>query len=166
MGGWWRLDEVIKPSLQLVCDRAQGVVPVAPTPIEVEAYDSDHEASDQVAIEPRRSTRICTTPEWYGNPVLDIMLLDNTEPTSYGEAMVGPYSDKWLEAMKSEIGSMYHNKTWTLVDLPDDRQAIEINGSLRRRRTWTVMSPSVKLDLWRRVFHKFKELTTMRFSHP
>ena len=166
MGGWWRLDEVIEPSLQLVCGRAQEVVPVAPTPIEVEAYDIDHEASDQVAIEPRRSTRICTTPEWYGNPVLDIMLLDNTEPTSYGEAMVGPYSDKWLEAMKSEIGSMYQNKAWTLVDLPDDRQAIEINGSLRRRRTWTVMSPSMKLDLWRRVFHKFKELTTMRFSHP
>ena len=100
------------------------------------------------------------------NPVLEVMLLDNNEPTSYGEAMVGPYSDKWLEAMKSEIGSMYQNKAWTLVDLPDDRQAIEINGSLRRRRTWTVMSPSMKLDLWRRVFHKFKELTTMRFSHP
>ena len=80
------------------------------------------------------------------------MLLDNTEPTSYGEAMVGPYSDKWLEAMKSEIGSMYQNKAWTLVDLPDDRQAIEINGSLRRRRTWTVMLPSMKLDLRQRVF--------------
>ena len=39
--------------------------------------------------------------------------------------MVGPYSDKWLEAMKSEIGSIYQNKVWTLVDLPDDRQAIE-----------------------------------------
>ena len=99
MGGWWRLDEVIEPSLQLVCGRAQKVVPVAPTPIEVEAYDSDHEASDQVAIEPRRSTRICTTPEWYGNPVLEVMLLDNNEPTSYGEAMVGPDSDKWLEAI-------------------------------------------------------------------
>ena len=152
MGGWWRLDKVIEPSLQLVCSRAQEVVPVAPTPIEVEAYDSDHETSDQVTTKPRRSTRICTTPEWYGNPVLDIMLLDNTEPTSYGEAMVGPYSDKWLEAMKSEIGSMYQNKAWTLVDLPDDRQAIEINGSLRRRRTWMVMSPSMKLDLWRKVF--------------
>ena len=33
MGGWWRLDEVIEVE----------VVPVAPTPIEVEAYDSDHE---------------------------------------------------------------------------------------------------------------------------
>ena len=82
------------------------------------------------------------------------MLLDNDEPMSYGEAMVGPYSDKWLEAMKSEIGSMYQNKAWTLVDLPDDRQAIEINGSLRRRRTWTVMSPSMKLDLWRSVFRQ------------
>ena len=53
------------------------------------------------------------------------MLLDNNEPTSYGEAMVGPNSDKWLEAMKSEIVSIYQNKAWTLVDLPDDRQAIE-----------------------------------------
>ena len=114
---------------------------MSPTSVEEEVNDSDHEASDQVAIEPRRSTRICTTPEWYGNPVLDIMLLDNNEPTSYGEAMGGPYSDKWLEALKSEIGSIYQNKVWTLVDLPDDRQAIEINGSLRRRRTWMVMSP-------------------------
>ena len=69
MGGWLRLDEVVEPSLQLVCSRAQEVVPVAPTPIEVEAYDSDHEASDQVAIEHGRSTRICTTPEWYDNPI-------------------------------------------------------------------------------------------------
>ena len=166
MGGWWRLDEVIEPSLQLVCSRAHVVVPVAPTPTEVEAYDSDHETSDQVTTEPRRMTRMRTTSEWYGDPVLKVMLLDNNEPTSYGEAMVGPDFDKWLEAMKSEIGSMYQNKAWTLVDLPDDQQAIEINGSLRRRRMWTVMSPSMKLDLWRRVFHKFKELTTTRFSPP
>ena len=42
------LDEVIEPSLQPVCSRAQEVVPVAPTPIEVEADDSDHETLDQV----------------------------------------------------------------------------------------------------------------------
>ena len=53
------------------------------------------------------------------------MLLDNNEPTSYGEAMVGPYSNKWLEATKSEIGSMYQNKAWTLVNLPVERRAIE-----------------------------------------
>ena len=53
------------------------------------------------------------------------MLLDQGEPTNYEEAMMSPDSDKWLEAMKSEIESMYENKVWTLVDLPDDRRAIE-----------------------------------------
>ena len=110
MGGWWRLDEVVAPSHQLVCSRAQEVVPVAPTPIEVEVDDSDHETSDQVTTEPRRVTRMRTSSEWYSNHVLKVMLLDNNEPTSYGEAMVGPNSDKWLEAIKSEIGSMYENK--------------------------------------------------------
>ena len=68
-----------------------------------------------------RSTRTRSTPEWYGNPVLEIMLLDNGEPSNYEEAMAGPDADKWLEAMKSEIGSMYDNEVWTLTDLPDDR---------------------------------------------
>ena len=74
---------------------------------------------------PRRSTRVRSTLECYGNPVLEIMLLDHDEPTNYEEAMMSPDSAKWLEAMKSEMGSMYENKVWTLVDLPDDRQAIE-----------------------------------------
>ena len=93
-----------------MCSRAQEVVPMAPTPIEVEADDSDHEASDQVTTEPRRTTRTRTASEWYGNHVLEVMLLDNNEPTSYGEAMVGPDSDKWLKAIKPERGSMYENK--------------------------------------------------------
>ena len=38
------------------------------------------------------------------------MLLDNNEPTSYGEVMVGLDFEEWLEAMKSERGSMYKRK--------------------------------------------------------
>ena len=67
------------------------------------------------------------------------MLLDNDEPTSYEEAMMSPDSTKWLEAMKSEMGSMYENKVWTLVDLPDDRKPLRINGSLRIRLTLMVI---------------------------
>ena len=66
-----------------------------------------------------------SAPKWYGNPVLEVMLLDHDEPTNYEEAMMSPDSAKWLEAMKSEMGSMYENKVWTLVDLPDDWQDIE-----------------------------------------
>src|SRR3954466_16327542 len=39
--------------------------------------------------------------------------------------MEGPESKKWLEAMKSEIDSMYTNKVWTLVDIPEDHRAVE-----------------------------------------
>ena len=34
----------------------------------------------------------------------------NSEPTNYEEAMMSPDSEKWLEAIKFERGSMYENK--------------------------------------------------------
>ena len=68
-----------------------------------EVNDDDHEASDQVTTELRRSTRAQSAPEWYGNPVLEVMLLDHDKPTNYEEAMMSPDSAKWLEAMKSKI---------------------------------------------------------------
>ena len=81
-----------------------------PTPVSEEVNDDDHETLDQVVTEPRWSTRVRFAPEWYDNPVLEVMLLDHDEPTNYEEAMVIPDSAKWLEAMKSEMGSMYENK--------------------------------------------------------
>ena len=44
-----------------------------------------------------------SAPEWYGNPILEVMLLDRGEPTNYEEAMMSPDSARWLEAIKSEI---------------------------------------------------------------
>jgi hypothetical protein len=35
--------------------------------------------------------------------------LDNDEPMTYTEAMMGPNSEKWLGAMESEIESMHDN---------------------------------------------------------
>ena len=80
------------------------------------------------------------------------MLLDHDEPTNYEEAMMSLDSTKWLEAMKSEMGSMYEKKVWTLVDLPDDQQAIKINGSSRGRRTVIVVLLSAKLELSQKRF--------------
>ena len=68
-----------------------------PTPISEKAND-DYETSDQVTTEPC-TTRARSAPEWYGNPVLEVMLLDLDEPTNYEEAMMSPDFDKWLEAM-------------------------------------------------------------------
>ena len=70
---WEELDEVIVPSPLLESSSSQKSVPVIPTPISEEANDDDHETSDQVTIEPRRSSRVWSAPEWYGNPVLEVM---------------------------------------------------------------------------------------------
>jgi hypothetical protein len=46
----------------------------------------------------------------------DILLLDNDEPMTYTEEMMGPDSKKWFGAMESEIQSMHDNHVWNLVD--------------------------------------------------
>ncbi len=88
------LDEVIVPSPELESSSSQKLVLVIPTPISEEANDYDHETSYQVTTEPRRSTRVRSALEWYGNSVLEVMLLDHDEPTNYEEAMTSPDSAK------------------------------------------------------------------------
>ena len=127
------LDEVIEPYLGVESSAAPEDVFVPPAPIGEEAHDGDHETSNEVTIESRRSTRVRTTPDWY-DPALNVMLVDNTDdPVTYEEAMVSPDSDKWLEAMKSEMGSMYENQVWTLVDLSDGRKAVENKWIFKRK---------------------------------
>src|SRR3954463_12034660 len=80
------LDEVLP--LENQSSAAQENVPVVPAPIQEEVNDNDQDTSDQAPAELRRSTRTRSAPEWYGNPVLEIMLLDNGEPSNYEEAIV------------------------------------------------------------------------------
>ena len=89
-----------------------------------EEDDNDH---DNHTEEPtlRRSTRVRNATEFYGQLVNAVMLGEHDEPANYKEAVEGPESEKWLEAMRSEIDSMYANKVWTLVDIPEDRKAVE-----------------------------------------
>ncbi|PKI70722.1 hypothetical protein CRG98_008955 [Punica granatum] len=78
--------------------------------------------SRRVTQEPCRSGRIRHEPERYGLLVTqdnDVFLIDNDKPTTYAKAVTGPDSEKWLEAMRSEIESMYTNQVWTLVDPPE-----------------------------------------------
>ena len=97
------LDEVTVPAPLLESSSSQKPVSATPTPISKEVNDDDHETSDQVITEPRRSTRVRSAPEWFGNPILEVMLLDHDEPTNYEEAMMSLDSAKWLEAMKSKM---------------------------------------------------------------
>src|ERR1043165_1279416 len=85
----------------------------------------DYDQDEEDPIVPRRSSRARVKTQFYGQLVNAVMLNEPDEPANYKEAMEGPESEKWLEAMKSEIDSMYANKVWTLVDIPEDRKAVE-----------------------------------------
>ena len=84
-------------------------------------------------------------------------MLDHDELTNYEEAMMSPDSAKWLKAMKSEMGSMYENKVWTLVKFPDDRQAILYKWIFKRK---TDVDSSVTIYKARLVAKRF--LTSSR----
>ena len=74
--------------------------------------------------------------------------------------MVGPDSDEWLEAIKSEKGSM------TLEEILDGRKAVGYRWILKGRQTMMVSIAIKKARLVVNMFSdKFKELTTMRLSH-
>ncbi|KAK8506959.1 hypothetical protein V6N12_009270 [Hibiscus sabdariffa] len=70
----------------------------------------------------RRSTRERHEHERYGFLVTthgDVILVDQDEPKTYQEAVSSPDSEKWLEAMRSEMDSMSENQVWTLVEPPE-----------------------------------------------
>src|SRR3954467_5015043 len=55
------LDEVVEPSLELESSAVPKDVLVPPSPTREETNDNDHEILNEVATEPRRSTRTRTT---------------------------------------------------------------------------------------------------------
>ncbi|KAI5442786.1 hypothetical protein KIW84_011708 [Lathyrus oleraceus] len=89
--------------------------------LEQETQEVVEEQPAQVEQDQRRSSRIRQLLERYGYLITDqgdVLLMDQDEPVTYQEAITGPKSEKWLEAMKSEMDSMYTNQVWTLVEPP------------------------------------------------
>src|SRR6266496_1924355 len=74
---------------------------------------------------------------------------------------MGPDSTKWLEAMKFEIGSMYKNKVLSLVDLANDRQAIENKWIFKRK---TDADSSVTIYKARIVAKGFQEVQSVDYD--
>ena len=60
---------------------------------------------------------------------------------------------------------MYENKVWTLVDLPDDQQAIKNKWIFKRKTDADSVTIYKARIVAKRFSTKFKVLTTMRFSH-
>ncbi|KAK9024881.1 hypothetical protein V6N11_064787 [Hibiscus sabdariffa] len=126
---------------------------VEETPQVVEGNSTDLETQPL-----RRSTRERHEPERYGFPVTthgDVILVDQDEPKTYQEAVSSPDSEKWLEAMRSEMDSMSENQVWTLVELPEGIKPIGCKWVFKKK---TDMDGNVQTYKGRLVAKGFRQI--------
>ena len=91
----------------------------------------------------------------------DVLIVDQSEPTSYQEAINSHDSEKWLEAMKSEMQSMYDNQVWTLIDPIDGLKTIGCKWIFKKK---TNMDGNVHTFKARLVAKGFKQIHGIDFD--
>ena len=64
------------------------------------------------------------------------LLFDNDEPTTCKEAMMGPDSVKWLEAIKSVIVPYTRNQVLNLEDPPERCKNLSVVFGSIKKQTW------------------------------
>ncbi|WVZ90252.1 hypothetical protein U9M48_036568 [Paspalum notatum var. saurae] len=107
-----------------------------PTDFQQDELSVEHSVATPLA--PRRSQRAHRAPDRYMFLTMgqhDVLLLDNDEPKTYKEAVMGPDFEKWLEAMRSELKSMADNQVWNLVEPLDQckwvfKKKIDADGNV------------------------------------
>ncbi|KAK8600793.1 hypothetical protein V6N12_050641 [Hibiscus sabdariffa] len=77
------------------------------------------------------------------------------EPKTYQEAVSCPDSEKWLEAMRSEMDSMSNNQVWTLVEPPEEIKPIGCKWVFKKK---TDMDGNVQTYKGRLVAKGFRQI--------
>ena len=111
----------------------------------------EESVQEKVNTQIRRSTRISRPPERYVGHIdqggYKIYLMSDEDPKTYEEAIANIDSKKWLDAMQSEMDSMYHNQVWTLVDAPEGIVLIGYKWVFKRKTGVTGEVESYKARL-------------------
>ncbi|KAK8556166.1 hypothetical protein V6N13_064247 [Hibiscus sabdariffa] len=138
------LEEVQQQVIEPEVERISQAVEENPTDLETQPL--------------RRSTRERHEPERYGFLVTthgDVILVDQDEPKTYQEAVASPDSEKWLEAMRSEMDSMSENQVWTLVEPPEGIKPIGCKWVFKKK---TDMDGNVQTYKGRLVAKGFRQI--------
>ncbi|GJR85509.1 putative reverse transcriptase domain-containing protein [Tanacetum coccineum] len=94
-----------------------------------------------------KSARIPPAPDRYGYyvDIEEYELGDLYEPRNYKVALADPESDKWLEAMNTEMQSIKDNQVWILVELhPNGRNV----GNIRAIRILLAIAAFYDYEIW------------------
>jgi Reverse transcriptase (RNA-dependent DNA polymerase) len=123
-----------EPNPQIVVEEI--LVPSSSTSTQVETELNMHtdvaevrQSEEQVL---RRSHRTVCAPERYMG-LHEVSVFDAEDPLTYAEAEDRPDSDKWPEAMRSEIQSIYDNTVWNQVAPPAGVKSIANKWIFKRK---------------------------------
>ena len=94
-----------------------------PDTLEVGTSDQPGVDNDETIPSVRKSTRVRTEPERYGF-LIDGCFVVTEEPINYRDASTGSESVKWIQAMNTEMQSMFDNQVWELVELPPNCKTV------------------------------------------
>lgn len=78
---------------------------------------------------PKRSTRKAA-PRKLDN-YITYLASSSTEPKTWKKVLQGCDTNKWKEAMDAEIHSLHKNRTWTLIDLPENKKLVDMKWIFR-----------------------------------
>ena len=92
-------------------------------PLEFFDYHEETQNEDPTDETPNRPMRTRKKPEWYGIANM-VDVAAEYEPKTYKQAMRSQHAVRWKSAMQEEYESLMKHNTWTLVDLPEDRNLV------------------------------------------
>ena len=124
------LAEMIEPVIEQPMDENRDDVVVSDTP-----QDITHEMTS--TQEPCRSGRIVRPPIRFialGETYETISEEVKTNPYTYEEAINDKDAHHWVNAMKSELDSMYSNQVWDLVKAPNGIKPIGCKWVYKRKK--------------------------------
>ena len=113
-----------------------------------------------ITLNLRRFSRVSHPPKRYSflHNVQELhvdeesIYVDN--PTTYKEALYDKDSLRWLEAMRTEIDSMYTNQVWTLIDPPEGIVPIGCKWIFKRKISVDGKVETYKARLVAKGFHQ------------
>ncbi|CAK1555486.1 unnamed protein product [Leptosia nina] len=99
---------------------------------ESDKKEKEEEANNvpQTNEEPKKQLR--KRPERYGFANMSTTSIGDNELT-YAEAISGPESQQWLQAMAEELQSFDDNQVWEIVDAPDSASVVQCKWVLKKK---------------------------------
>ena len=95
-----------------------------------EKEESEEDQVDNVEFNVRPPARERRAPDRFGEWVT-MASKDAVEPATVSEALHGPHSEQWREAMQEEIDSLQEHDVYELTELPRGRKQLDASGCSR-----------------------------------